>query len=377
MKIIQRTYPSGLIGWQVDLGVVNGRRTREHYKTESEAEDALEAAQKLRKAQGTMGLRLAGRKGGADVAQFVALQDRVAASGATLSQAVEFFLAGRSAVAPGDETAIEINDAVRAYHAAMDAAGLSKRTMESRRHSLNPFGLRFIGREAHTITGPEIEQWLRSGGWSPRTFKNHLLTVRTFYGWLVREGRASLNPASSIKSPRDVSGEIGTLTVEECKRLLVAARKDKRLLAYVVLGMFCGLRRAELERLRWSAVNLADACVIVAAEHSKTRSRRVVDISKNALRWLRLVKLKSEDLIAPWDFKERFAGVRATAKIREWPNNALRHTFASMHYAQHQNEALLQAQMGHESAKMLHQHYRALKTRADAASFWALIPAKR
>lgn len=57
-----------------------------------------------------------------------------------------------------------------------------------------------------------------------------------------------------------------------------------------------------------------------------------------------------------------------------WPHNALRHTYASMHYAFHENEARLQAQMGHESAAMLHRHYRALKTKAEAARFWALRP---
>jgi integrase len=45
-----------------------------------------------------------------------------------------------------------------------------------------------------------------------------------------------------------------------------------------------------------------------------------------------------------------------------------------MHYAMHQDEAKLQAQMGHESAAMLHRHYRALKTRKEAERFWALRP---
>jgi integrase len=47
-----------------------------------------------------------------------------------------------------------------------------------------------------------------------------------------------------------------------------------------------------------------------------------------------------------------------------------------MHYAMWQDEAKLQAQMGHESANMLHQHYRALKTRREAERFWALTPGR-
>jgi hypothetical protein len=30
--------------------------------------------------------------------------------------------------------------------------------------------------------------------------------------------------------------------------------------------------------------------------------------------------------------------------------------------------------MGHESARMLHQHYRALKSKTEAAKFWKLKP---
>jgi integrase len=60
----------------------------------------------------------------------------------------------------------------------------------------------------------------------------------------------------------------------------------------------------------------------------------------------------------------------------EWPHNAMRHTFASMHYAAYENEAKLQVQMGHESAAMLHRNYRAIKTRTEAAAFWDLRPDK-
>ena len=57
-----------------------------------------------------------------------------------------------------------------------------------------------------------------------------------------------------------------------------------------------------------------------------------------------------------------------------WPHDVMRHTFASMHYAQHRNEALLQTQLGHDNAQTLFKHYRALKTGKEAAEFWQLRP---
>ncbi|MEY2598877.1 MAG: hypothetical protein RLZZ142_1136 [Verrucomicrobiota bacterium] len=67
-----------------------------------------------------------------------------------------------------------------------------------------------------------------------------------------------------------------------------------------------------------------------------------------------------------------------------WTHNALRHTFASMHYATHQNPAVLRVQMGHsEGEEVLHQHYRATKTTSGevitkrmAEDFWTLTPAR-
>lgn len=49
-----------------------------------------------------------------------------------------------------------------------------------------------------------------------------------------------------------------------------------------------------------------------------------------------------------------------------------------MHYASHQDESLLKAQLGHsEDEDTLMQHYRALATRREAAVFWALKPSSR
>jgi integrase len=113
----------------------------------------------------------------------------------------------------------------------------------------------------------------------------------------------------------------------------------------------------------------------------------VVDIPGAAIAWLEAAGLGekrpgaglalwwTEDKgIAPSNLKDLWPAFRDRAGVERWPKNAMRHTFASMHYAHHQNEALLQVQMGHRSKDELFQHYRALKTRDEAAKFWALRP---
>lgn len=55
----------------------------------------------------------------------------------------------------------------------------------------------------------------------------------------------------------------------------------------------------------------------------------------------------------------------------------MRHSAASYHLAAHHNESLTQAMLGHESGKMLIQHYRELVKPKDAVRYWQLMPAKR
>jgi integrase len=237
--------------------------------------------------------------------------------------------------------------------------------------------------------------------------------VRACFEWAVREGLCAVNPAREIAKAKLGDGEIGTLTLGQCEELLLAAlamTKDEgrrtngvSMMGFIVLGMFGGLRPAEIQRLDWSAVDVEEGTVIVAGAQAKTRRRRVVDLSGNAVEWLRCaqnVETRMRNEEGPicgryWDARWRMfrrslgwavgsgergitetvrPGDKEWGRLGLWPHNALRHTYASMHYAMWQDEAKLQAQMGHESAAMLHRHYRALKTRKEAERFWALRP---
>jgi integrase len=122
------------------------------------------------------------------------------------------------------------------------------------------------------------------------------------------------------------------------------------------------------------AVLLDDRHVVVAGLHAKTRRRRIVDLTENAVAWLRLDANRTGP-VCPKNFTARWERLRDKAKATPWPHDGLRHTFASMHYAEHQNESLLKAQLGHAGREdVLFSHYRALKTRKEAAEFWALRP---
>lgn len=384
VKIRPRKYASGKVVWQVDLGEIEGRRVQRSYPTEAKAKKAVEAAEMAHARHGALASSMTGK----EMAEIVLARERLLEVGATITQAVEFYLKhARTMTKP-----MLLEELVEAFRDAKDEAGCSARYYRQLGVSLGALAKHLPGAMAHEVTREDVEGWLRSGSWSGRTRNGYAGDVRAMFAWAVKEGHARLNPALEIDRMKTAEGEIGTLTVEQCEELLRAAVRKPDVMGFVALGMFGGLRPAEIARLDWSAVDLEAGTVIVAGSQAKTRRRRVVDLCPNAVAWIKASKVTRKGAICGkwWDARWRLfrhglgwavgVGEKRVRRAEtepihgEWPHNALRHTYASMHYAWHQNEAALQAQMGHESAAMLHRHYRALKTRAEAGRFWGLAP---
>lgn len=70
-----------------------------------------------------------------------------------------------------------------------------------------------------------------------------------------------------------------------------------------------------------------------------------------------------------------FEQAREAAGISEWPENALRHSFASYHLAHFKNAAALALEMGHTNSGMIFNHYRELVKPAAAKAYWNIRPA--
>ena len=390
MKIRARRHRSGNVTWQLDLGLVEGRRVQRSYGTEREAKAALRAAQEAQARHGSMASELTGSA----MAEMVLAREKLRAVGASMTEAVEFYLKH----ARRRKERVRLAEGVERFRDARERAGCSVRYLRQLGVSLGSLARWRPMAMMDEIEREDVARWLEAGGWSPKTRNGYLGDVRACFEWATREGLCAVNPAREIPKAKLGDGEIGTLTVGQCEALLRGALEKREMMGFVVLGLFGGLRPAEIQRLDWSAVDVEEGTVIVAGKQAKTRRRRVVDLSGNAVEWLST--LKREQQMGPicgryWDARWRMfrrslgwavgsgergitetvrPGDREWGRQGEWPHNALRHTYASMHYAMWQDEAKLQAQMGHESAAMLHRHYRALKTRKEAERFWALRP---
>jgi integrase len=144
--------------------------------------------------------------------------------------------------------------------------------------------------ESSTVRTVDIEQWVRGAGWKARTQRSYLGELSRLFKWGMNAGAVVRNPCDGVKvDVRGDEAEISCMSPEQALALLREAREHYAdFVAYVVLGVFCGLRSIEIERLDAGAVSLEDGVVIVGAATAKTRSRRVVKIAPNAVKWLRL-----------------------------------------------------------------------------------------
>jgi integrase len=155
------------------------------------------------------------------------------------------------------------------------------------------------------------------------------------------------------------------------------------LLGYLAVAMFAGVRPEEVRRADLERLDLRGRTFVIKGSGSKTRSRRVIELSRVAVIWLRLwQRLCPGAALVPANFRRKFSALRAAAGVETWPADVLRHTFASYHYAMHADRKGLQAAMGHsESEDTLDKHYRAVATiggvtvsRKLAGAFWGLTP---
>ncbi len=296
--------------------------------------------------------------------------ERLRAYGKTLKEATDFYVARLKA----SERSITAAALVEQLIAAKKADGMSARYIEDLRSRLPRFAKKFDGQMVATITSEEIDNWLRGLEVGPTTRNNFRRTLVMMFNYAVQRGYATSNPAEKTAKAKVVDSPPGILTVQQTTRLLEAASPE--LLAYVAIGAFAGLRRAELERLDWSDVHFDADLIEVTAQKSKTARRRFVKIQPNLREWLLPVR-KHTGKVTPDNFPKQLDAARAAAGITEWPDNALRHSFASYHLAHFNNSAALALEMGHTDSGMIFNHYRQLVRPKEAERYWNIRPATK
>lgn len=212
------------------------------------------------------------------------------------------------------------------------------------------------------------------------------------------------NPAQALDIIAIQEHEIHPLTPEEIAGLFQACRppttEEKEMprtsrktvegarldltccLAPLAIMAFAGIRPQEVTRLTWNDIFLdtPEKVIKVRSRASKTGGTRQVNICPALEAWLRMAPRQEDDSICPPQWPVRWAGLRYRAgwdaNGKRWPNDALRHTFASYHVLIHRNIPQLQLEMGHSSSTQIMHRYMNLSgvDQEMAERFWNLLP---
>ena len=244
--------------------------------------------------------------------------------------------------------------------------GKKVRYLQDLRSRLGRFCEDFGEIKVAVVTGPEIDDWLRALPLSPVSRNNFRTVLNALFNFAVARRYRADNPIAEIVKAKVETGEPEIFTVTEMRALLAAAAPEIR--PALAIGAFAGLRRAEIDRLEWSEIDLACGFIEVKSENAKNSQKRFVTILPNLAAWLTPYAGHAGRVRAPRE-KDLLLAARKAAKFKSWPDNGLRHSFASYHVAHFQDSAAVAAQLGHPDATMLFNHYRNV-VRPDAAALW-------
>ncbi len=274
-------------------------------------------------------------------------------------------------------------------------AGRSKRHQGDLRSKLDKFKVAFAKRPAATLESREIEEWLHKLKLAPGSVNSYRGILALLFNYAVKRGYCATNPVHSIDRVREKESEPEILTVEQLNAMLTLA--DEKIVPALVIGAFAGLRSSEIEGtadhdgLDWAEIDFDENTILVRADVAKGRRKRHVPISPNLLAWLK-PRAKRKGKVWPENGRKLHEAARRKAgfgkpgteteqekakklKLKPWPKNALRHSYATYHLAEHRNAAELVVNMGHnDDAETLFNHYRGIVKPKQATAYWGLVP---
>ena len=183
-------------------------------------------------------------------------------------------------------------------------------------------------------------------GLGGKSLQRMLSAIRSFYKWMLREGKVTQNPAAAVSAPKSAKHLPGTLDADTVNQLLnfptetPLAVRDK---AMMELFYSSGLRLSELAGLKWDQLDTGSGMLTVTGKGQRSRMVPIGRVAAKALEEWRKVRAGLTSFEEPHVFVSQrgtpIAPRTIQARIRHWaqqqgiPQNVyphlLRHSFAS------------------------------------------------
>ncbi|MDE1183125.1 site-specific tyrosine recombinase XerD [Paraburkholderia sp.] len=226
--------------------------------------------------------------------------------------------------APASPMLIASNASIDAFCDALWLEhGLSRNTLDAYRRDLRLF-CEWL---AHTRDGgldsateADLNAYSAARHEDKATSANRRLSVfRRYYGWAVREHRASVDPTLRIRSAKQPPRFPGTLSEAQVEALLGAPDVDMPLglrdRTMLELMYASGLRVTELVTLKTVEVGLNDGVVRVMGKGSK---ERLIPFGEEARTWIeRYLRESRPALLGPRSADALFVTARAEGMTRQ------------------------------------------------------------
>jgi len=300
--------------------------------------------------------------------------------GKTLTDAVAYYIKDLETL----HRSVSVNQAVNELEQRERADGRGVRHIQSITHILALFSKTYGSNIISTIKTAQVQQWLdgyRTKKGKPlsassfNTFKRYLSLLFSFS---IKRGYAETNPVMRVdfkiiktKLPR-------LLSPKDLRAILEAAPETIR--PALAVQAFCGLRVAEVARLKWSDF-LPTSFIQVGSSNAKTGKRRLTPVPLTCFNYLNRVKQTSGYIFGGDNggdinkLSHALTEVRRAVKTVKWENNALRASALSYRLAETKDAAATALEMGN-SPTVLMRDYRELTTDRDAQLWFEIDPSE-
>ncbi len=278
--------------------------------------------------------------------------------------------AGRSAAVaitgPGP-AARDASDPARQEPAAQ--ALLSGWALAQRRRNLSPgtiYGrgrhvlhfarwLEYRDRSLGTATREDVSTYLDQRHIAAKTRYAYTSSLATFYGWAIREGFLTANPAADVDRPKLPHYLPRPILTDELAVAIELAPMPVR--GFLVCAAYAGLRCQEIAGLQWRDVLDNQEPPLLIVSHGKGQRQRVVPLHAEVATCLRLASDRRDGYVFrramgarhhPHDVSHAVndylheLGITSTA-------HSLRHWFATTVYRSTRDLRLTQSLLGHSS----------------------------
>lgn len=281
------------------------------------------------------------------------------------------------------ENSVTVSRATEALLRRAKADGLSKRHISSISSVMTIFGRDFALKQVIELTGDDIQSWLdcyktkKGRPLSAVSHNSYRTYVGLFISFCIKKGWLHSNPMPQVSQRKVVAQPPRLLSPSDLTVILGATSGDLKLA--IALQALCGLRVAEMARLRWSDILLSPAgCFVqIGADNAKTTRRRLTPIPDGLAHYLLGVP-KPEGFVYASGRGKIDHLHRAEIALRRalqgvaWGRNALRASALSYRLALTKDASATALEMGNGPTVLL-RDYRELTTASLAKGWFSVL----